>query len=97
MANYTVTAPLVVLRQQDGSYVHLYEGTPVPDSGDTNHVKQLVDYGMLSAAADEPADGPPARSASKADWEDYARSQGATDADINGVTKDDLVAAYGES
>jgi hypothetical protein len=40
--------------------------------------------------------GPPAKSAPKADWEAYARSQGATDADLEGQTKDDLIAAYGD-
>ena len=47
----------------------------------------------------EPAPGAsveaPAKSASKADWEAYARSQGATDADLDGATKDSLVTKYG--
>lgn len=37
----------------------------------------------------------PAKSASKGDWEDYARSQGATDDDLDGATKEDLVDRYG--
>lgn len=104
MANHTVTAPLVVLRQQDGSRVHLYQGAPVPDTADSEHVDQLVELGMLgkaetavAAASGEAPAGPPAKSASKADWEAYARSQGATDADLDGATKDDIVAIYGDA
>ncbi|MCQ6250910.1 hypothetical protein [Streptomyces malaysiensis] len=44
------------------------------------------------------ADKPPARSASKAEWQEYARSQ-AKDSDendaIDGMTKDQLVEQYG--
>ena len=38
---------------------------------------------------------PPARSAPKADWEAFARAQGANEEDLEGQTKDDLVSAYG--
>ena len=31
----------------------------------------------------------------KGHWEAYARSQGATDAELEGVTKEDLVTTYG--
>lgn len=37
----------------------------------------------------------PTKSSSKADWEAHARAQGATDEDLAGKTKDDLIAAYG--
>lgn len=44
---------------------------------------------------DSGSDEAPAKSASKADWEAYARSQGATDEDLKDATKDGLVAKYG--
>jgi hypothetical protein len=47
---------------------------------------------------EEPADQRPARSASKADWQAYARSQVKTsdeESSIDGMTKDELVAKYG--
>lgn len=40
--------------------------------------------------------GAPAKSASKADWVDYAVSQGATDDEASDMTKDELVELYGE-
>lgn len=40
-------------------------------------------------------DAAPSKSASKADWEAFARTRGATDADIEGWTKEDLVTQYG--
>ncbi|MEU5608449.1 hypothetical protein AB0H03_06775 [Streptomyces sparsogenes] len=53
----------------------------------------------VAAVEDEPADaGRPARSATKAEWQDYARSK-AKDADevdaIDGMTKEQLVERYG--
>lgn len=45
--------------------------------------------------ADADSDGPPAKSASKAEWVDYAVAQGADRAEAEAATKDDLVATYG--
>ncbi len=40
-------------------------------------------------------DGPPAKSASKADWVDYAVTRGLSQADAEASTRDDLVARFG--
>lgn len=41
----------------------------------------------------EPAEDAPKGNASLAEWQDYARSKGMSDADIEGVSRDDLRAA----
>jgi hypothetical protein len=43
----------------------------------------------------EQQDGPPPRSAEKPAWVEYARSQGASDEELQG-TKEELIAKYGE-
>lgn len=68
---------------------------------DVEDARRLVKAGAVTPVSEtdgddgSDADTAPAKSASKADWEAYARAEGATDADLDGVTKDDLVAAYG--
>lgn len=97
MTNYVVTAPLVIVRQKDGSRVHVYAGAPVPKDADREHLEQLIDQDMVEKAAEPESDedGAPAKSAAKAEWEAYARAQGATDEDLEGKTKDELVSTYG--
>lgn len=97
--SYIVAAPLVVIRDAAGLDRYLYRGAVVPSDVDKEHQALLVDAGMLAKVeqATQPVqnDGPPARSANKSEWEAYARSQGATDADLEGKSKDDLVDTYG--
>lgn len=56
-----------------------------PDSG--NLEAELAAY-----QADKADDAKPAQSATKAEWEDYARSQGV---DTDGMTKADIIDAVG--
>lgn len=100
--SYKVTAPLVIIANDDGTSGdwYGYVDAVVPQGLNDKRCEQLVEEGMLekvsaSEADSSASDGPPAKSASKGDWEAYARSQGATDADLEGKTKDDLVDAYG--
>lgn len=100
--NYIGKAPLTMVRTTAGSYVHVFAEDAVPADITDDDLKRLLDEGYIveAPAAEDSADsdgGAPAKSATKADWEAYARSQGATDADLEGKTKDDLVNAYGES
>lgn len=100
---YNVTSPLVIAKLQGGTYVHLYEGAPLPEDVDADQLKQLVDQKMVAEAdtapVDDPADDPggggkPAGNASLEKWQEYARSQGASDADLDGVSRDDLRDRY---
>lgn len=99
--SYKVTAPLVIIANADGKSGdwYGYVDAIVPAGLNDERCKQLAVEGMLEEVSETEADdaaGPPAKSASKGDWEAYARSQGATDEDLAGKTKDDLVDAYGE-
>jgi hypothetical protein len=42
------------------------------------------------------SDGPPPRSAEKPAWVAYAKSQGASDDEVNSSTKEELIAKYGD-
>lgn len=46
--SYRVTAPLVLVRDEDGKTHHLYEGTVV-DFIDAGHAAYLLEQGMLAA------------------------------------------------
>ena len=102
-----VTAPLVILKVKDGTRRHLYAGTPVPDDADTDHVKHLKELGMIGQVeAPAPAkseskseDGPPAKSASKADWVAYATDDARgedklSQDDAEALTRDRLAEKY---
>lgn len=51
---YVAKAALVIARTQDGGYVHLYDGQPVPGNADPKDVERLADEGFL-AEADSPS------------------------------------------
>lgn len=102
---YTVTKPLIVVRDELGAQHMFYEGASFSSEGlDKDHVEQLEEEGFIEEReepelpenAGDQGDGAPTKSASKGDWEAYARSQGATDEDLDGLTKDELVAKYGD-
>lgn len=39
-----VSVPLVIAKQKDGSFVHLYEGALLPDTLDKDEAERLADY-----------------------------------------------------
>lgn len=89
---YRVVAPLCVIANEKGSMGHFYRDEILPEGLPAERLEQLADEGMLERIGG--SDGPPAKSAKKADWEAYARSRGATDEDLDGKSKDEIVAAY---
>lgn len=94
---YVSAVPLTMVRLVDGGYRNVLEGDQIAgEAVDPDDLKRLVRKGFLVEKDDDQPAGPPAKSAPKGAWEAYARSQGATDEDLDGVTKDDLVATYGE-
>jgi hypothetical protein len=44
----TVTAPLVIVKRQDGSDLYLYAGSVLPDHVPAVEVKRLVDGGLVA-------------------------------------------------
>ncbi|MCW2898486.1 MAG: hypothetical protein JWO67_751 [Streptosporangiaceae bacterium] len=60
MAQFKVTAPLVITKKQDGSDLYLYRGAVLPDFVSDDEVKRLSDDGFL-----EQLDGPKAKASAK--------------------------------
>jgi hypothetical protein len=60
------------------------------DDAETKHVEQSTDGTPVGSGS-----GAPAGNASLADWQEYARTQGATDADLDGKSRNDLRDTYG--
>lgn len=95
-----VKAPLVIAKREDGSDVYVYAGSPLPDGLAKGEVGRLADY---LEADDAPAEGDsepgseqPAGNASLEEWQEFARTQGATDADLDGKSRNDLRDQYGK-
>jgi hypothetical protein len=50
MTSYKVTSPLVIVKQTNDRYVHVYEGGFLPSDADEEHVQQLVEGGLVEEA-----------------------------------------------
>jgi hypothetical protein len=55
---YVVKAPLVIARTENDGYVHLYDGSPVPDNIVADDVERLAGAGFL-ADAEAPSEATP--------------------------------------
>ena len=64
MAGYTVTAPLVLVRDTGGVLRYAYAGDPVPADADEEAVGQLLKDGFIAEVADPAPAGKPAASRS---------------------------------
>lgn len=101
---YKVTAPLVIVKDNKGSMHHIYEGGLLPENADGEHVKLLLaDKMVVKAKADEApaepkADGAPKGNASRAEWAEFAKSQGAPDEETadGGLSQSELRDKYGK-
>ena len=56
-----VPAPLVVARQSDGSLVHVYQGSPLPDSIPVEEAERLIEGGFAAAVEVEPTEVEPVK------------------------------------
>jgi hypothetical protein len=105
MPAYRVSAPLVLVRDEEGRTHHCYEGSVV-DVVDAAHAHYLLGSGMVRSVEapephavdartavsdpDERAARPP-HVAAKALWVDYAVLQGFDRAEAESMTKEQLV------
>lgn len=87
---YTVTAPLVIVRDKDGADQYLYQGAELPDYVDTERRKQLEADGMVEKAKAERASSSRSRSTSSGKSGDGGDGGGSTPAggDGGGTNKD---------
>lgn len=99
---HIVTSALVIAKNEDGSDRYLYEGAVLGGGLRKGEVERLVEAGMVgkddepAPAADKPSSDKPAGNASLEAWSEYAKSQGATDDDLDGLSRDDLRDQYGK-
>lgn len=99
MTTYTVTAPLVIVRNEDGSDRYVYQGAVLPSGGlAAGEAKRLMDDGLISSDAAPAPMGEvvekPVGNGSLQAWQEYAVSRGASQDDLDGKSRDDLRDEY---
>lgn len=95
---FTVVAECVLAKDQSGQIHHKYRGDNIAWLSADQEAHFLAE-GMVAGATAAPAaddDGPPAKTAPKADWVAFAVSKGADEAEAEGLTKQELQDLYGE-
>jgi hypothetical protein len=92
---FKVTAELVLAKDQSGQIHHRYRGDSIawlsPEQKAHFLAENLVEEG---SSAD--SDGPPAKTAPKAEWVAFAVSKGADGDEAEGLTKQELQDLYGD-
>lgn len=96
--SYKVVAACVLAKDQQGKIHYQYEGAIIPwlsdEQADHFLAEGLVEESDVELGGGE--DSPPAKSAAKAEWVDFAVSQGADQEEAEAMTKDDLIELYGK-
>ena len=100
---YTVTCALVVAKDPGGKDWYGYEGALVPVLA-AGEVERLAEGGYIAKGEEPAKDAPaaesgadqPAGNASLEEWQEFARSQGATDAYLEGKLRNDLRDEFGK-
>ena len=92
---YTVTAPLVLAIDQDGHTHHVYQGGFIEWLSD-EQAAHFLREGLVKEGDDDGGsdDGPPAKTAPKADWVAFAVASGYDEAEADSMTKADLQALF---
>ena len=98
--SYLVTAPCVVARDQDGRLHHVYEGGVIqwlsPEQAKHFLDSELVEETSKGVGGSEPVDeaedGPPAKTAPKGDWVDFAVASGYDRDEVEAMNKADIQA-----
>lgn len=95
--SYKVLVPCVIARDRDGHAHHYYESAVIGWLDDAQK-QRFVDEGLVKTVdgGSSNDDGPPAKTAPKADWVAFAVSKGADEVEADGLTKSELVDLYGE-
>lgn len=98
--SHVVKSPLVITKNPDGSDLYLYAGAEVPEHVKGDELKRLKDGGFLSEdekpADEKPADEKPHGNASLETWQKFAKSKGASDEDLDGLSRDEVRELYGK-
>lgn len=110
MAGFTVTAPMVTARTDNDRIVYLYFGDVVPSGLSQGSIDHLRSLGFIkggdepiatilpvpAAVVVEGVSGvdKPAGNAGLDEWTAYARSQGVSDDDLEGLSRNDVRDLY---
>ncbi|BCP29603.1 hypothetical protein JF780_05775 [Mycobacterium intracellulare] len=104
-AGYQVVAPLVVAKDQTGKLHHCYRGAWIPWLDDVQKA-HFLRHGLVkqlespdAAAPIEPLDSlveKPKKVAPKEDWVRFGVSKGNNQAELEALTKDELVDLLGD-
>lgn len=99
--SYLVTAPCVVAKDQDGRLHHVYEGGVISWLSDEqaehflgSNLVEETNQGVGGSEPVEESDGPPAKSAPKSDWVEYAVADGYDRDEIEAMNKADIQALF---
>lgn len=104
---YAVTAPLVIVKDDEGHMHHVYQGGRIPSNADEKHVQALLDGDLIEEVSDESSEQAaveevekPDGRASREKWAEYAKTKGASDDELKsveqgGLSQADLRAKYG--
>ncbi len=103
--HYIGKAALTVVRQKStGSRIYVYAGQPVGGDVDPSEIYRLEAEGFIEAIeipetiedfdlGDDAGDGPPAETANKPEWVEYAVRQGYDRDEAEKATKPELIKA----
>ena len=100
--SYLVTAPCVIAKDQEGKNQHRYEGDVIAWLSD-EQAEHFLDAGLVEktdagVGGSDPVepegddDGRPAKSASKAEWVEFAVASGYDRTEVEEMTKGDIQA-----
>lgn len=103
--SYLVISPCVIAKDQEGKVHHRYEGDVISWLSD-DQAQHFISSGLVEKTdkgvgggevVDESADdaGKPKHVAPKAEWVDYAVTQGADRDEAEDMTKAELIELYG--
>lgn len=97
---YVVTAPLVVVKDGQGHYHHIYGGAPFPEFASEADRDRFLDEKLIAPEAEAvedvapPQDALPAKSAKKDVWVAYAIAKGMPEAEAKAAKKEGLVERF---
>lgn len=87
MSAPTVCVPLVVAYNATGGHVYIYYGAPLPSGLADGEAERLAEGGFVT---DGDPDEAPAKNAKLENWQTFAKSQGKTEEDLDGLTRDEI-------
>jgi hypothetical protein len=93
--SYKVVVPCVIAQDREGHSHHYYDAAIIGWLSDSQAAHFLAEGLVEKVSGTASDDGPPAKTAPKADWVTFAVSKGADADEAEALTKQELVELYG--